>query len=156
MPRAVKKTSVKKRTVSAVKANPSAQSTQKSMMLSAAVVVMSVIVAPLLWLLTGSLAALFGLPMATSLFVALLYKQYTGVSMSADFRRETTTITAVFAVILGVLSALNLPKIGLDGRVDETVLPIFMIVYMSVWAIVATLVTVFLPLGITVERAKKK
>jgi len=107
----------------------------------------------LMWLVFRSVWVLFVIPAVASLVTAFMFKEVTGTVMSEEFRKETTTITAVFAVVLAVLSSLNLPAIGLDGRPDN-VLPIFMIIYMSVWAIVAVLVTVYLPLGVTVDKKK--
>jgi len=152
MPKVVKKSSAKKKVVAA-KRSVSKGSESKQMMVAAIVVVSTVLVGPLAWLLFKSVWLLLGIPAFVSFGAAMMFKDYTGTTMSQEFRKETTTITTVFAVVLAVLSSSNLPAIGLDGRPDTT-LPIFMILFWSVLAIVSVLVTVYLPLGITV--AKKK
>jgi len=154
MPKVVKKTAAKKK-VAAVKKTVvrSRDSESKQMMIAAVIVVTTVLVAPLAWLLTKSVWVLLGLPALVSFGAALMFKDYTGTMMSQEFRKETTTITAVFAVVLSVLASSNLPAIGIDGRPDK-VLPIFMVSFWSVLAITRVLATVYLPLGITV--AKKK
>lgn len=151
MPKVSKKVSAKRKIAASSRVSSDAGS--KQMMLAAVVVVATCLVGPLLWLLFKSVWILFVVPAITSFIVAVIYKETTGTVMSRDFRQETTTITAVFAVVLAVLATLNLPAIGIDGRPDN-VLPIFMIIYMSLWAIIGVLVAVFLPLGITV--AKKR
>lgn len=148
MPKVAKKTS-RKVTSSSV----SFETAARPMMISAVVVLSAVLITPIAWLMFQSIALLFIIPTVASLLAALMYKQITGKQMTQEFRRETTTITAVFAVIVSVLAALNLPKIGLDGQPDN-VLPIFMIFYMSLWAIVGVLVTVYLPLGITIPKKR--
>lgn len=125
----------------------------KQLMVSTVVVVSTVIIAPIAWYMFDSILILFLVPAIASLLAAVMFKQVTGKVMTEGFRRETTTTTAVFAVILSVLAALNLPKLGLDGKPD-VVLPVFMILYMSLWAIVGVLVTVYLPLGITIPKKK--
>ncbi|PIY17036.1 hypothetical protein CO112_02165 [Candidatus Dojkabacteria bacterium CG_4_9_14_3_um_filter_150_Dojkabacteria_WS6_41_13] len=156
MPKVSKKVSAKRK-VAVVRsrkvARVSSDAGSKQMMLAAIVVVSTCIFAPLMWLVFRSVWVLFVIPAVASLVTAFMFKEVTGTVMSEEFRKETTTITAVFAVVLAVLSSLNLPAIGLDGRPDN-VLPIFMIIYMSVWAIVAVLVTVYLPLGVTVDKKK--
>lgn len=156
MPKSAKKVAVKaKKSVRKISAKSPTKSPESSqMMLAAAVVVATVIIAPALWLLTKSLLVLFLIPTAVSFIAAAMFREMTGKDMSQEFRRETTTITAVFAVVLAVMMALNLPRLGLDGRADN-VLPIFMIIYLSLWAIVGVLVTVYLPLGITIPKKRK-
>lgn len=154
MPKSTKKVAVsKKKTAKPSKVSTSKSGESTAMMMAAVVVVATVVVAPLVWLVTKSLLVLFLIPTVVSVVVAARFKDMTGKEMTQEFRRETTTITSVFAVVLAVLMALNLPKIGLDGRPD-TVLPIFMIIYLSLWAIVGVLVTVFLPLGLTIPKKK--
>ncbi|MCC7304566.1 hypothetical protein IT418_04115 [bacterium] len=147
MPKISKKSSKKSRLVQSVDVET------KKHMVAAVVVVSAAVITPVAWLMWGSVLLLFLIPTIGSLLAALLFKQITGRAMTQEFRRETTSITAVFAVILSVLASLNLPRIGLDGQAD-TVLPIFMIFYMSLWAIAGVLVTVYLPLGITIPRKK--
>lgn len=154
MPKSTKKVAVsKKKTARTSRVTNSKSSDSTAMMMAAVVVISTVILAPLLWLFTKSLLVLFLVPTVVSVVVAARFKEMTGKEMTQEFRRETTTITAVFAVVLAVLMALNLPKIGLDGKPD-TVLPIFMIIYLSLWAIAGVLVTVFLPLGLTIPKRK--
>lgn len=150
MPKVTKK-SATKRKVAPAKRSVSRGSEAKQMTLAALVVVSTVLVAPLAWLLFKSVWVLLGIPAVVSLGAAAMFKDYTGVAMSQEFRKETTTITAVFAVVLAVLASSNLPAVGLDGRPD-TMLPIFMIIFMSVWAIIGVLVTVYLPLGVTIPK----
>jgi hypothetical protein len=152
MPKVTKKASAKRK-VAAVRKSPSRDFEAKQMTIAAVVVVSTVLVAPLVWLLFKSVWVLLGIPAVVSLGAAVMFKEYTGSAMTQEFRKETTTITAVFAVVLAVLASSNLPAIGLDGRPD-TMLPIFMIIFMSVWAIIAVLVTVYLPLGVTIPKRK--
>ncbi len=153
MPKVAKKVTKVTRKSTVVTGVKSTKSESNQMLVSALVVVSAVIFGPAAWYIFQSVVLLFVIPAAASIMAALMFKQITGTVMTDEFRKETTTVTAVFAVILAVLSALNLPQIGLDGKAD-TVLPIFMIIYMSVWAIVGVLVTVYLPLGLTIPKKK--
>lgn len=153
MPKVAKKVTKVTRKSTVVTGVKSTKSESNQMLVSALVVVSAVIFGPAAWYIFQSVVLLFAIPAAASIMAALMFKQITGTVMTDEFRKETTTVTAVFAVILAVLSALNLPQIGLDGKAD-TVLPIFMIIYMSVWAIVGVLVTVYLPLGLTIPKKK--
>lgn len=121
-------------------------------LLSAAVVGSSVVVAPVAYYVTGMLSMLLVVPAVVSLLVAFMYRGYVGSEMTYDFRRETTTMVAVFSVILiAVLSVSKPVTVGLP-ELAGAVGPIFMVLYRSLVAIVATAVAVYLPLSITVKK----
>lgn len=150
MPKVVKKSAVKANKVSA---KVSKTSDASQMVMAAVIVIFTVLIAPVAWWVTQTVWVLYAIPAVVSGVAAVMFKNVTGRTMSEQFRQETTTTTAVFAVVLAVLMALNLPNLELDGSVGN-VLPIFMIIFLSVLAIVSVLVTVYLPLGLTVEKKK--
>ena len=141
------KTKVAKVTKSSKSANP--------MAISAIIAISAVLVGPAVWYFTQSFTysalLLFLIPASVSFVAAAMFKDVTGVEMSETFRRETTTATAVFAVILSVIVGVLAPRIGFDGKAD-IVLPMFMIIYRSLWAIIGVLVSVYLPLGMTIPK----
>lgn len=127
---------------------------KNSVVMTAAVVVTSVVIAPLVAMVFKSVVPLLILPAVVSVVVAFMYKGYVGEDMSYNFRRETTTLVAVLGVILVAILSVKYPaETGqvFDG-VQASVEPIFMLLYRSLMVIVGTAVAVFLPLSLTVKK----
>lgn len=123
------------------------------LVLTAIIAVASVGVGPLLWWYFNNVTFLFAVPALVSFVIAFMYKDLVGEVMSASFRNETTVIVAVLAVIVSAIITVRMPMVGLDG-VPGTTLPVFLIFFRSVWGLTTALLTVYLPLGVTLPKKK--
>jgi hypothetical protein len=140
-----------KKSVSVTKSRKASAQKQNPIGLIALIVISSIIVGPALWYFFGNVLFIFVIPALVSFVVAFMYQDLIGEAMNRNFRNETTAIVALLAVVLAVVITVKSPMVGLDG-IEDTKLPILMIFFRSVWALTATLLTVYLPLGVTIPK----
>ncbi len=121
----------------------------------AAIIISAIFVGPLLTVYTGYVIAVFLVPAVVSFIVAFTYKDMTGLELTEEMRRSATVITSVLGILLVVFWTMLVPTQTVN-EIPQNTFTVYQIVFRSLWVIAGVLVSVFLPLGVTVPKTAVK